>query len=378
MKRFLTLVSTLALMGSVSPTLTNSAWAAEPVDAASASLKHDVYGQSATNVQYTASSVSRRYWVDYSALPRTTLGDVNTAAIATWSINLPNDEREYLYNPSTRQLTSLEDLADDGAMPTLLVEMTTNTSSDEVRVCREGMRFLGLTALRCRNADLAELPIRETTPSREVASSSRSDSSDVVTSSSRTDTSTGNTSVATNTQNTTNNSSTQVDVALRNVDSVVPAVGDRIGSLVVTQGWNSRHMGVDLALPQQNGRWPDSTGIPIYAIGAPGSKVEVRCWYEPVAGQNASTYSEGMDYAFDFAHLDSCIAGERGTVTVNAGDRIGTIGNTGAASTGPHLHMQQRQGGTANPITGQHVEAWRGYIEIAVSGLGTNNVASNR
>lgn len=373
MKRFLTLVSALALMGSASPALTNSAWAAEPIDAASASVKHDVSGQSATNVQYTASSISRRYWVDYSNLPRTTSGQVNTAAIASWSINIPNDEREYLYNPSTRQLTALDDLADEGKMPALLVEMLTNTSSDEVRVCREGMRFLGLTALRCRNADLAELPIRNTTPSQGVVTSSRTDNSDVVTSSSRTGNSTvTNTAVNTNTQN------SSTDVALRNVDSGVPSVGDRVGGLVVTQGWNSRHMGIDLALPQQNGRWPDSTGTPIYAIGAPGTKVEVRCWYEPIAGLNASTYAEGMDYAFDFAHLDTCVAGQNGTTTVNAGDRIGTIGNTGAASTGAHLHMQQRRGGTANPITGEHVEAWRGYIEIAVSGIGTNNVASNR
>lgn len=375
MKRFLTLVSTLALVGSISPTLTSSAWAAEPIDTASTALKHDTFGQSTTSSYQVASSVSRRYWVNYSDLPRTTSGQVNTAAIADWSVDLPNDDREYLYNPSTRQLTSLDDLASKDEIPALLVEMVTNTNSSSVRVCREGLRLLGLTALRCRQSELADLPIRNPS-SQSTVTSSRTATPEVITSSSSPDV------IATPTVTTTevaaNNSSTPIDVALRNVNSAVPNVGDRIGNLAVTQVWNSNHMGIDLALPQQNGRWPDSTGIPIYAIGAPGTKVEVRCWYEPIAGQNASTYAEGMDYAFDFAHLDTCVAGERGTVTVNAGDRIGTIGNSGSATTGPHLHMQQRYNGTANPVTGDHVEAWAGYIEMAVSGVGTNSIATNR
>lgn len=368
MKRFLTLVSTLTLISSVSPALVQSAWASDAKDATASALKHNVYSQDPASVSttstssYAAPSVSRRFWVDYAKLPRNSAGNVNTASVANWSVNLPNDDREYLYDPSTRQLTPLNDVADRGQMPSLLVEMTTNTSSDSVRVCRKGFSFLGFSALRCREADLADLPVREESTSGDVITSS-SGANDVTT---------------TEASNTSPRNTTTVDVALRGVDSAILAAGDRVGGLVVTRGWTANHIGTDLALPPQNGRWPDSTGIPIYAIGAPGSKVEVRCWYEPIGGQNASTYSEGMDFAFDFSHLDSCIAGERGTVVVNAGDQIGTIGNSGSASTGPHLHMQQRQGGDANPITGTQVEAWKGYIEIALTGIGTDNVASNR
>lgn len=361
--RSLTLLATLTFVVTVSPTFVNSAWAAYSNNTA------DISNQVTTSsIQYAAPFVSRRFWVDYAKLPRNSAGEVSTASVANWSVNLPNDDREYLYDPSTRQLTPLADVADRSQMPSLLVEMTTNTSSDSVRVCRKGFSFLGFSALRCREADLATLPVRE-----------ESTSGEVITSSSQVDNGTTTETSNTEPRNTTNNSSqTTVDVALRGVDSTILAAGDRVGGLIVTRGWTANHIGTDLALPPQNGRWPDSTGVPIYAIGAPGSKVEVRCWYEPIGGQNASTYSEGMDFAFDFAHLDSCIAGERGTVVVNAGDRIGTIGNSGSASTGPHLHMQQRQGGNASPITGTQVEAWKGYIEIALTGIGTNNVASNR
>lgn len=138
--------------------------------------------------------------------------------------------------------------------------------------------------------------------------------------------------------------------------------GDHILNLVVTQGWNHNHMGVDVALP--NGQ--DSTGIPVYAIGNPGAAVKVTCWFDPIGGNNVSTYSDGQEFAFDYAHLDSSVCAPRGTATVTAGDPIGEIGNTGAGTTGPHLHFQQRKHGTENPVTGEHVPGWKGFIEQAL------------
>lgn len=155
------------------------------------------------------------------------------------------------------------------------------------------------------------------------------------------------------------------DDALSNVDSVHPTLREIIGTFVVTQVWNDRHMGIDVAMANQQ----DATGQPLYAIGPPGADVLVRCWKEPLAGQNVSTYSPGMAYAFDYAHMDSCIAGERGSMTVRAGDQIGTIGNSGSATTGAHLHFQQRRDGTDNPITGTHIPGWRGYLRLALLGL---------
>jgi murein DD-endopeptidase MepM/ murein hydrolase activator NlpD len=396
MKRFLFLLVlfSLTLLVSVSPTLMTSVQAVESADVMSTSPKDS------TGALFASAAVSRRYWVNYSDLPRNTLGRINTAAIANWNVDLPNDNREYLYNPVTRELTAISDLVSRGQLPSTLIELATNTTPTSVRICRKGLRLLNLPALRCRVSDLAELPrILGSTSNDNTTDNSTTNTGSNNTGSNNTGsnntgnnntgsnntgtTNPGNSNSGGNTSNnsgnsTTNPSQTPIDVALRNVSSVVPTTGDRIGGLAVTQGWHSRHMGIDLALPPVNGRWPDSTGTPVYAIGAPGIKVEVRCWYEPIAGQNASTYSEGMDYAFDYAHLDTCVAGERGTATVNAGDRIGTIGNTGAATTGPHLHFQQRRNGTSNPITGEHMQPWRGYIEIAVSGAGTNSVASNR
>jgi hypothetical protein len=141
-------------------------------------------------------------------------------------------------------------------------------------------------------------------------------------------------------------------------------MGDRVLDLIVTQGWHSRHMGVDVARPH----FEDSTGIPLYAIGPTNADVEVFCWYDPIAGLNISTYAAGMEFAFDYSHLHACATpvGERGTV--KAGQKIAEIGNTGAATTGPHLHFQQRQNGTANPVTGEHVPGWRGYVELSLSG----------
>lgn len=148
------------------------------------------------------------------------------------------------------------------------------------------------------------------------------------------------------------------------IDASIPEPGDRILDLTVTQGWNSGHMGIDVALP--NGQ--DSTGIPLYAIGFTDIDVEVICWYEPITGLNVSTYANGMEFAFDYSHLNACITEPGERVVVKAGQQIAEIGNTGAATTGPHLHFQQRKDGTANPITGTHQPGWRTYVELSLSG----------
>ena len=68
-----------------------------------------------------------------------------------------------------------------------------------------------------------------------------------------------------------------------------------------------------------------------------------------------------MAYAFDYAHMKSCLAGQRGEMIVDAGSKIGEIGNTGSATTGPHLHFQQRITNDVNPVKGTFVPAMRGY-----------------
>jgi hypothetical protein len=152
------------------------------------------------------------------------------------------------------------------------------------------------------------------------------------------------------------------------IDASVPETGDRIAGFTVTQGWHSGHMGIDVALP--NGQ--DSTGIPLYAIGFTDTDVEVICWYEPITGLNVSTYAAGMEFAFDYSHLNACATEPGQRVSVKAGQQIAEIGNTGAATTGPHLHFQQRQAGTENPITGTHVRGWRGYVEMSLLGKTLN------
>jgi murein DD-endopeptidase MepM/ murein hydrolase activator NlpD len=152
------------------------------------------------------------------------------------------------------------------------------------------------------------------------------------------------------------------------LDAREATTGADFGRFFVTRGWSSVHMGVDVAL--KTFRTEDATGTPVYAIGPPGSTVEVRCWYEPVGGQNASTHASGMDIGFDYAHLSDCIAGRSGTAVVRAGDRVGAIGNTGAATNGPHLHFQQRAGVVdANPVRGTHVRGQRGYVRAALFGV---------
>lgn len=160
-----------------------------------------------------------------------------------------------------------------------------------------------------------------------------------------------------------------------NVDSTVPSVGEQMVAadgvdMLVTQSWNQEHMGIDLAQPVRdiNGSVSYPEGAPLYAIGEAGADVEVYCWQEPLAGLTASTYSEGMDFAFDYAHLSQCITEPGERTTVRAGDQIAEVGNSGAATTGPHLHFQQRWKGTVDPITGEHIPGWKGYIELAITG----------
>lgn len=155
--------------------------------------------------------------------------------------------------------------------------------------------------------------------------------------------------------------------AIANIDTQEPAVGEVLGKFIVTSGWGPRsspggvgssyHMGLDVAMADGS----DATGQPVYTIAAPGETVEVRCWAEPLAGLNASWGSKTLGYGFDYGHLHTCNPG-----TYKAGEKIGEIGNTGSATTGPHLHMQQRKNGTSDPTTGDHMPVYRTFAEMAV------------
>lgn len=117
---------------------------------------------------------------------------------------------------------------------------------------------------------------------------------------------------------------------------------DTLGNFTVTQAINENHPGIDFAYSRQNGNWPDTTGAPIYAL--PGAPSEVTCNQDFMGGTNATVYQPGSDIAFLHIHLDSCLGQSDITSTfkqtVEPGTQIGTIGNTGTLSRGPHLHTQ--------------------------------------
>lgn len=121
----------------------------------------------------------------------------------------------------------------------------------------------------------------------------------------------------------------------------------------ITQLWNSHHLGVDIDLARyEDGSRivaEDATGQPLYAPSLQSPIVAVQCWWEPLGGFNitviepslGSSTPEQMLYSIDFAHTNGEVSECKEGLYL-AGAKIGEIGNSGAATTGPHLHFQVR------------------------------------
>lgn len=114
-------------------------------------------------------------------------------------------------------------------------------------------------------------------------------------------------------------------------------------------GCSSMHFGTDVATPMYT---------PLYAIGPVGGTVNVRCWDNGRWGWVASYSVTEWNLSFDYVHLPvgECKSGLQKVGTV--------IAKSGTAGTGPHLHFQQRSGGT----DGEKVPPQSGYVYQAITG----------
>ncbi|MBD1940591.1 D-alanyl-D-alanine carboxypeptidase family protein [Microcoleus sp. FACHB-68] len=91
-------------------------------------------------------------------------------------------------------------------------------------------------------------------------------------------------------------------------------------------------------------------------MALPGATVKVQCFNTHLGGLTAIINSQSIpDRSFAAVHLSSCKAG-----THKAGEIFARTGNSGAATTGPHLHWGES-------VNHQYVPPQRGYIEWAIS-----------
>jgi peptidoglycan LD-endopeptidase LytH len=98
-------------------------------------------------------------------------------------------------------------------------------------------------------------------------------------------------------------------------------------------GGRRRHEGVDIFAPR---------GTPVVAVAA-GRVIQART--TPVGGRVIWLADHASDLSYYYAHLDRIHVAEGSYV--NAGDVLGTVGNTGnAAGTSPHLHFGAYRPGT--------------------------------
>ena len=127
---------------------------------------------------------------------------------------------------------------------------------------------------------------------------------------------------------------------------VTSAYGPRLSPC---PGCSSMHKGSDIGTPMFTS---------LYPIGPAGSSVNVRCWSNGRWGWVASYSVPEWGFSFDYVHLPvgECKSGLQ---------KIGTvIAKSGTAGTGPHLHFQQRSGGT----DGEKMPPQTGYVYQALTG----------
>lgn len=120
--------------------------------------------------------------------------------------------------------------------------------------------------------------------------------------------------------------------------------GDKVAGLTVTSVFREpqrpNHQGVDVGGP---------VGLPYFAPAA----VTVRCFWDTSGGGQVAEFQH-LDLTWQLLHLKqgSCRAGQQ-----QPGAVIGELGNTGR-STGPHLHLQLRNGqGFIEPKRGHLLSA---------------------
>ena len=127
---------------------------------------------------------------------------------------------------------------------------------------------------------------------------------------------------------------------------VTSAFGPRQSPCV---GCSSIHQGVDIGTP---------IGTPLYAVGTPGTTVNVRCWDNGKWGWVASWSVPEWGLSFDHVHIkaEGCKSGNQPVGSV--------IALSGTAGTGPHLHFQMRKGSTS----GDKIAPLGGYAYMALTG----------
>lgn len=94
--------------------------------------------------------------------------------------------------------------------------------------------------------------------------------------------------------------------------------------------WNCQHTGIDFAPNSGN------IGAPIYSP-IEGRVIRISNQYAA-----AGIYNPKANITFFFIHMDTILVKEGDEV--KKGQQIGTVGNKGGISTGPHLHIDARRG----------------------------------
>jgi murein DD-endopeptidase MepM/ murein hydrolase activator NlpD len=108
-----------------------------------------------------------------------------------------------------------------------------------------------------------------------------------------------------------------------------------VGRYYVSQGWNSRHGGIDLAAPTGTSVMAANAGKVVTSADLKDGNGNYRSYGRYIVIDHGGTSSL-------YAHLNKRFVGAG--QQVGAGDLIGQVGNTGN-STGPHLHFETRGAG---------------------------------
>jgi murein DD-endopeptidase MepM/ murein hydrolase activator NlpD len=159
-----------------------------------------------------------------------------------------------------------------------------------------------------------------------------------------------------------------------------PKVGETIAGWTVTSafgrrdapcsGCSSQHGGVDLADPRGS---QYTMGKQLYAIGKPGTKVELTCWRDKGGGGLVATLKPQSlkGQTVEYLHLSKCSLRDGETQTIDAGPVIGAVGNTGHG-TAPHAHVQVKD------ANGKKIPPPRGIVWWAMTGEEPQPVVSQK